>query len=304
MPRGKIRSMTGFGRGVAKAGGARVTVELRSVNQRFLRVGVKVPSALAALEPRVREIVTAGARRGQIDALVSLEDGVAGTVPVPDVRRVRRYVEAWRKIARELGLPGELGIGVLAGMPDLFAAECGDAAAKRAWAAVEKAVRGALKALDRMRAVEGGRLARDLGARIKRIEVSAKRIRRRSKVSTSEHAGKLRARVGELLAGAGLPKDALDPGALEREVALKSCILADRADVSEELERIASHIDQFRSALSAGSPAGRKLDFLVQELQREITTLGAKVADARAGREAVEFRSELERMREQVQNIE
>ncbi len=296
--------MTGFGRGVAKAGGARVTVELRSVNQRFLRVGVKVPHALAALEPRVREIVTAGARRGQIDALVSLEDGAAGTVPVPDVRRVRRYVEAWRKIARELGLPGEPDVGTLAGMPELFACDEETTAAARARSAVEKAARGALRALDRMRTVEGRRLARDLLARTGHLVAAAKRIERRSKLSAPEQAGKLRARVKAIMAGAAFPKDALDPGALEREVALKSCMLADRADVSEELERIASHTEQFRSTLSAGSPAGRKLDFLVQELQREITTLGAKVADARAGREAVEFRSELERMREQVQNIE
>ena len=292
--------MTGFGRGVAKAGGARVTVELRSVNQRFLRVGVKVPSALAALEPRVREIVTAGARRGQIDALVSLEDGVAGTVPVPDVRRVRRYVEAWRKIARELGLPGELGIGVLAGMPDLFAAECGDAAAKSAWAAVEKAVRGALRALDSMRVVEGARMGRDLKKRLALLDAAAGRIGRIAGKAKVDFARRLRGRIEELRkkmgSSAGMPPRAN----LEHEIV----VYCDRADVSEELERIASHIDQFRSTLSAGSPAGRKLDFLVQELQREITTLGAKVSDARAGREAVEFRSELERMREQVQNIE
>jgi len=300
VPRGKIRSMTGFGRGVAKAGGARVTVELRSVNQRFLRVGVKTPSALAAIEPRVREIVTSGARRGQIDALVSLEDGAAGTVPVPDVRRVRRYVEAWRKVARELGLPGELGIGVLAGMPDLFAAECGDAAAKRAWAAVEKAVRGALRALVRMRVVEGGRIGRDLKKRLAFLDAAAGRIGRIARKAKVDFAKRLRGRIEELRkkmgSSAGMPPRAN----LEHEIV----VYCDRADVSEELERIASHIDQFRSTLSAGSPAGRKLDFLVQELQREITTLGAKVSDARAGREAVEFRSELERMREQVQNIE
>lgn len=300
----KVRSMTGFGRGEAKAGGVRATVEIRSVNQRFLRVAVRLPAYLAALEPRLRELIGAGARRGQIDAFVSVDDGARGGVPLPDKDRVREYVEAWRRIARDLKIPGELGIGVLAGQPLLFAAESEDAAAGGVWPAVEKAARTALRALDRMRAVEGGRLASDLLKRLKRIEAATGRIERRSGLSIAEHAGRLRARIKELLAEADLPSGPIDEGSLEREIALRSCTLADRADVSEEIERIRSHVDQFRGALSSGGPAGRKIEFLVQELQREITTLGAKVADAEAGREAVEFKSELERIREQVQNIE
>ena len=166
----------------------------------------------------------------------------------------------------------------------------------------------ALRLLDRMRATEGRRLARDLLARIAGIEEATQRIKRRSKASKAGYAGKLRARVEELAKGllseCDLPAGSLDRDSLEREIVLGSCLQADRRDVSEELERIGSHVEQFRSTLSGGSPAGRKLEFLVQELQREITTLGSKVADVEAGFEVVEFKAELETIREQVQNIE
>jgi uncharacterized protein (TIGR00255 family) len=293
--------MTGFGRGVAKVGDVRSTVELRSVNQRFLRVGVRAAPHLAALEPRVRELLEAGALRGQIDAAITVEDG--GTAPVarPDPALVREYVKAWRKVGRELRVQGDIELGTLAAMPALFVSHSHDEAAENARPAVEKATAKALAALNRMRETEGKSLGQDLKARIGTIEQAAARIGKRADAAKPEYAKKLKARVEELLAEIGAAGNGLLTRAnLEREIAF----FADRTDVSEELERIRSHIDQFRSALSEGSPAGRKLEFLVQEFQREITTLGSKVADAEAGREAVEFKSELEKIREQVQNLE
>ena len=293
--------MTGFGRGVAKLGDVRATVELRSVNQRFLRVGVRMPSHLAALEPRVREILEAGALRGQIDAAVTVEDGGVAAVARPDMTLVRGYVEAWREVGQRLGIQGDIELGTLAAMPSLFASSSHDEAAEKTRPAVEKATGKALAALNRMREAEGKSLGQDLKTRIGTLEQAAARIGTRAAAAKPDFAKKLKARVEELLAEISSAGNGLVTRAnLEREIAF----FADRTDVSEELERISSHIDQFRSGLAEGSPAGRKLEFLVQEFQREITTLGSKVADAEAGREAVEFKSELEKIREQVQNLE
>lgn len=293
--------MTGFGRGVAKVGDVRATVELRSVNQRFLRVSVRTAPHLTALEPRVRELLEAGALRGQIDAAVTVEDGGTAAVARPDPALVREYVKAWRKVGREVNVQGDIELGTLAAMPSLFVSHSHDEAADKVRPAVEKAVAKALVALNRMRETEGKSLGQDLKGRIGTLEAAAARIGKRADAAKPEYAKKLKARVEELLAEIGTAGNGLVTRAnLEREIAF----FADRTDVSEELERIRSHISQFRSAFSEGSPAGRKLEFLVQEFQREITTLGSKVADGEAGREAVEFKSELEKIREQVQNLE
>lgn len=293
--------MTGFGRGAAKVGDSRATVELRSVNQRFLRVSVRIASHLASLEPRVRELLEAGALRGQIDAAVTVEDSSGAAIARPDPALVGAYVKAWRKVGSDLGVSGDIELGMLAAMPSLFVSSSRDEAADKVWPAVEKAAAKALAALNRMRETEGKSLGQDLKNRINTLEQAAARIGKRADIAKPNYAKKLKARVEELLAEIGTVGNGLVSRAnLEREIAF----FADRTDVSEELERIRSHTDQFRSTLAEGSPAGRKLEFLVQEFQREITTLGSKVADAEAGREAVEFKSELEKIREQVQNLE
>jgi len=297
---GRLNSMTGFGRGNASVRGVKVTVEIRGTNQRFLRVGVKLPARLSALEPRLRSLLEAGPRRGQIDAVATVEGFPADGELAPDLGLVRAYVEAWRKVGRALGLEGDIDLRTLAAMPQLFVSDPDSSAAEKAWPAVEAAARAGLEAFDRMRAAEGASLARDLRRRLERIGLAARRIAARCRVSQRLSAKRLRERVKALLGEMGSDAARVSQTSLERELA----ILASRADVSEELERIESHIRQFRETLGAGSPAGRKLEFLLQELQREISTLGAKVSDAAAAREAVEFRAELEKMREQVQNVE
>jgi uncharacterized protein (TIGR00255 family) len=293
--------MTGFGRGAAKVGDTRATVELRSVNQRFLRVGVRIASHLASLEPRVRELIEAGALRGQIDAAVTVEDSGGAAIALPDPALVGAFVKAWRKVGSDLGVKGDVELSTLTAMPSLFVSSSRDEAADKVWPAVEKATAKALAALNKMRETEGKSLGHDLKSRVNTLEQAAARIGKRADIAKPDYAKKLKTRVEELLAEIGTAGNGLVSRAnLEREIAF----FADRTDVSEELERISSHIDQFRSTLTEGSPAGRKLEFLVQEFQREITTLGSKVADAEAGREAVEFKSELEKIREQVQNLE
>jgi len=297
--REKLKSMTGFGRATVRVDGVSAAVEIRGVNQRFLRIGVRVPAHLAVLEAPVREIVQKGPRRGQIDATVAVEDGLPGGALLPDARLVRAYVEAWRGVAEELGLPGHVDVGTLAAMPQMFAAERQTEAVDRARPAVEAAAAKALAAFERMRAVEGDGLGRALKRQLDKLDAMRRRIGSRAKASKGAFAAKLTERVNALLERIGA-SESVSQANLEREIVLH----ADRTDVSEELQRIDSHIGQFRSTLAAGSPAGRKLEFLVQELQREITTLGAKIADAEAGREAVEFKAEIEKIREQIQNVE
>lgn len=301
MPRNKLRSMTGFGRASTNADGFKVAVEVRSVNQRYLRVGVKLHMQYASLEQRVREILESGGRRGQIDCSISIVDASGPASLAPDANLVGAYVKQWRDLAERLSIPGEIGIDTLAAMPQLFSADPTADAADRAWGAVETATREALQALDKMRGVEGERLSGELSSRIDTLEKGAKDIAPLAESARMEYAKKLKDRVESVLREFGTDTESvLTRPNLEREIA----VYADRTDVSEEMERIGSHIEQFRSTLRAGSPAGRKLDFLTQELQREISTLGAKVGDAKAGCQAVEFKSELERIREQVQNIE
>ena len=293
--------MTGFGRASVDADGVRASVEVRSVNQRFLRIGIKLPSAYSALEQRAREVLEAGKRRGQIDCVASISDGGTAGTALPSVERVKAYVERWRSITRALELPGEVDVGTLAAMPQMFVDEGGAEVVERAWEALKSALAGALEALDQMRAIEGERLRAELSSRVDTLDKGAREIAPLAEEARLEYARKLRERVEGVLREFGTDLEgAVSRPNLEREIA----VYADRTDVSEEMQRIASHVDQFRSTLSGGSPAGRKLEFLVQELQREISTLGAKVGDARAGCQAVELKSELEKIREQVQNVE
>jgi uncharacterized protein (TIGR00255 family) len=293
--------MTGFGRATVGADGYSVAVEVRSVNQRFLRVGLKLPQQFASLDQRAREVLESGGRRGQMDAVVSIEHAAVTARRAPNRDLVKAYVDDWRRIARDLDLPGEIDVGTLAGMPEIFSLDASGDVAEHAWPAVEKALRGALHALDEMRAVEGERLRQELVSRVDALQAGAQEIAPLAEGARLEFAKKLRERVESVLREFGSDADAvLTRPNLEREIA----VYADRTDVSEEMQRIDSHIAQFRSTLLGGSPAGRKLDFLVQELQREIGTLSAKVGDAQAGCRAVEFKSELEKIREQVQNVD
>ncbi len=296
--------MTGFGRGTAARDGVHATVEIRSVNRRHLRISVKLPPQLSVLEPRVRELVLKGpseegTRRGQIDTFVTVSEDAGGGLALPDANLVGAYVEAWRKIAKELGLPGDVDVGTLAAMPGFFTGSPEGGAAERSWAAIEEATRKTLAAFDEMRAAEGAALARDLSERIGEIESRTNRLAELAAEAKLGLAERLFQRVQALLEEMG-SAERLSPTTLEREVALA----VDRADVSEEISLLRAHSEQFRAALGAGSPTGRKLEFIVQELHREINTLGAKVSDAEASASVVELKSELEKIREQVQNVE
>jgi uncharacterized protein (TIGR00255 family) len=289
--------MTGFGAGRGQAEGETLAVELRSVNGKFCEVKPRLPRELLPLEAELIRAIKARLFRGVIDAHVRREGAESARAAMPrvDLPLAAAYAKALRELKQELGLAGEPSVhdltmleGVLTlaeGPPDLAAAS----------AALAIALDGALSALEHMRRREGDALSADLSARLDALEKGATKIRALAPQVVDAYRDRLAARVAELSRGL-----AADPQRLAQEVAF----FADRTDVAEELTRLASHLFQLRALLSSDAPAGRKFEFLLQEVHREVNTIGSKSQHAGISGEVVEMKAELERIREQIQNIE
>ncbi len=290
-----IRSMTGFGAGRGTAPGEDVEVEVRSVNHKFCEVKVRMPRELGALEHELVRAVKERLARGGVEVTVRRATAGAGLAPRVDVALAESYARAFAEIQARLGLPGAITLA------DVLAAEGVVRLEERAvdLGAVSAALRGgltvALDALVEMRAREGAALARDLGARLELIEQLVARVAELSPQLVEQYRARLDERIAELARGV-----ALDPARLAQEVAL----FADRTDVAEEITRLGSHVAQVRALLALAEPAGRKLDFLVQEMHREVNTIGSKSQSAEIAAIVVALKAEVERMREQVQNVE
>ena len=292
-----IRSMTGFGAGRAQAGGESVAVELRSVNGKFCDVRAHLPRELAGLEPVVARIVKSRVARGVVDVNVRREapGSVRGAAPRVDLGLAAAYAKALREMRAELGLSGELTLHDLVGLEGVVGLSEIVADPEPAAKALEGALADALDALDDMRRREGEALARDLSVRLGAVETGAAAIRAAAPQSVEAYRERLAARVAEL--SRGVPAD---PARLAQEVAF----FAERVDVSEELTRLASHLAQLRALVASDAPAGRRLEFLVQEVNREVNTVGSKSQNAGIAAQVVEVKAELERVREQIANVE
>ena len=290
-----IRSMTGFGAAEGRVGSSRVTVELRSVNHRFFNPTIKLPSAFARWEGEVREALRKQVARGHVTVFARAERDETRGSSIDEVK-FAQHVAQLRELQQRFSLGGELDIGTVLRMPEVFAAgekEEDTGTAGELVAIVEEAAR----ALAAMREQEGGRLAAFLDERIAVIEKAVARIAERAPQRLIEQRDRLRAAVQDLAGGI-----ALDDARLAQEIA----VLADRMDVSEELDRFQSHIHAFRAALGEGAAdgVGKRLGFLLQELLREANTTGSKAADAAMLQDVVAIKEELERIREQVENLE
>ncbi len=291
-----IRSMTGFGAGRGEAGGEALTVELRAVNGKFCEVKPRLPRELSALEPELVKSVKARVSRGAIDVFVRREStSTRGMSPKVDLALAAAYAKALRELKNELGLAGEPAVNDIAALDGVIS--LGETAADPAAAAsaLQTALGAALDALEQMRRREGEALARDLLARLAVIEQGAREVGRLSPLQVQAARERLTLRIAELTRGVPL-----DPARLAQEVAL----FADRTDVAEELTRLASHLEQARALIASDAPAGRKLEFLVQEVNREINTIGSKSQHAGIASQVVDLKAELERVREQIQNVE
>jgi uncharacterized protein (TIGR00255 family) len=290
-----VRSMTGFGVGEAPLGRGRLVVELRATNHRFLDVRVRLPHALADLAAFAEATLRERLSRGRFDLSAHL-DGAALQPPVLDKERARAAFKALTELRDELAPNQEVPLSLLASVPGIFAPAL-DGLLAVAQAAVRDATIAALAATDTMRATEGATLARDLGTRLDRIQTALLGVAARAPEGVATHRRRLQERIERL----GLTGELGADGA---RVAQEIALFAERVDVTEELTRLGSHIDQATALLAREEPVGRRLDFLLQEMNRESNTIGAKSPDTAVSHAIVEIKAEIERMREQVQNVE
>lgn len=291
-----MRSMTGFGRGEASGEFGRIVVEVKAVNHRFSEVVCRMPRQFAALEEQVRKLIQSQVSRGRVDAFVSWEATSQARGVKVDKELAMAYYSALKELAGEIGSNTELTLDTLARLPDVLKVGEGEVTAEQLWPTLEAAVTGAVESLIAMRVREGGALALDLENRLVIIEALRATVAERAPQVVEEYRQKLSRRLEELLPQGQI----VDPQRLAQEVAL----FADRSDISEELQRLSSHIDQFRQTLSEPEAVGRKLDFLVQEIGREVNTIGSKANDGSVTSQVVAAKSEMEKIREQVQNVE
>lgn len=292
-----MRSMTGFGLGEAPLHGGRVVVEIRGVNSRFLDLRVRMPQELAGLSMFVEQAARERLSRGRFEVTVRTE---GGTLPPPELDRGRAEAafRALLELRDSLAPDADVPFSMLAAVPDLFSSSA-DRDLDETRVALGQAVASAVVAMDQMREREGAALAKDLATRVETVRGLAASIAERSPEIIESYRRRLKERLDKLLAG--LPGgEGIEPGRLEQEMAL----FADRSDIAEELTRLSSHLGQFESYLKSAEPIGRRLDFLLQELVREINTVGSKSQDASIAQMVVEMKAEIERMREQVQNVE
>jgi uncharacterized protein (TIGR00255 family) len=291
-----MRSMTGYGRGETDYSGTKFSVELNSVNRKQSDVVINLPRDLAALEPQIRQTINENISRGRTNVVVSYQNGSGEPRKLAlDVDLARSYHDAMRALQKELNTPGEITIGAILQAPGVMRApeEAIDSIA--AWPAIERALRTALNELIKMREREGKHLAKDLIRRLKAMRKQIKEIRGLHPDVIEKYRGALLERIQK----AGLPISAEDER-LIKEVTF----FADRADVSEELTRVESHLAQFAHHLRRHEPVGRTLEFITQEIFRELNTLGAKANDAGISQRVVVCKAELEKIREQIQNLE
>lgn len=282
---------------MVSANGVKVEVELSSVNRKQMDVSVSLPRSLMALEPLVYEEIHNSLSRGRItgEIVIRLSTQARQKAVCVDDALAETYLAELRKAAKRLKLKDDFSGSLLLNLPDVLRYEQPVDAAEKAWPMVHKALKAALKALIQMRSREGAALQKDLEQRLGKISASLERIKKQAPSVTEHYREKLQAR----LKAAGFAVEASDERML-RELAL----FADRSDITEEVTRFDSHIKQARQLMQSAEPVGRSLDFLAQEMFREVNTMGSKANDTGILKDVVALKAELERIREQVQNIE
>ena len=291
-----LKSMTGYGRADGATATHVYTVEVQAFNHRFTDVRIRLPRTLASLEHGLQREIRERVHRGRFDVQVTekLSGEISRTLRI-DRGAIQQYVGALRELQRELDLGGQVTIEALMGVRDLVTLEATEVDMAEAGALLGQLLEAALDEVDSMRRKEGENLARSLETCLGQIEAGLATVETRAPEIVEGYRTRLQERVRALL---GAPLS--DPDRLVQEVAL----LAERSDITEECTRLKSHIQQFRTIIQERGPHGRRLDFLLQEMHREVNTLGAKAADAIISPVVVEMKADLERLREQVQNIE
>ena len=291
-----IQSMTGYGRASQVLDGKEITFEIKSVNHRFFECSVRAPRAYGYLEDRVRAYVKGQISRGKIDVNLSIVLLEGANARVEANRELAAaYVNELRSLSEPLGLRDDLSLSTLLQFPDLFHVRQEGEDEEQVWLLVRQTAEQAMAQFMGMRRAEGARLREDLLENLGQIEGCRCQIAERSPQITAQYRQRLFARMSDVLGQAGIE---------EQRLLTEAAIFADKTAVDEETVRLSSHIAQFREILEQEEPVGRNLDFLLQEFNREANTIGSKVQDVQAARIVVEIKSAIERIREQVQNVE
>lgn len=289
-----MNSMTGYGKGVAESAGRKVGVEIKSVNHRFLDMNIKLPRTLGFAEDIIRSEVKGAVTRGHLDIYVNYERESGGKISM-DEQLARDYCTMAAKAAMKFSITNDLSVSALFRMPEVVVVKEEDEDEEAVGKLVEQAVREALKGLSVMRAKEGEMLMRDFSEKLANISAFVDEVEKIAPVTVEEHKNRMRERITEMLGDV-----AFDEARLMNEAAF----FADKVAVDEEIARLRSHIAHFKDICAAGGALGKKLDFIVQEMNRETNTIGSKCSDSKIAQCVISAKCEIEKVREQVQNVE
>jgi uncharacterized protein (TIGR00255 family) len=292
-----IKSMTGYGRGEWQGDGKKVEVELKSFNHRYCDVSLRLPRRLNPLENQARNLIRQRISRGRIEVSVQIDESANPEQKLElDLNLAKDYYRALKSLQENLGIPGEVRLEMLSSFRDIFTRKEVETDLEKEWKNLQAALEEALGGLEAMRAEEGEKLREDFLGRLEAVSAMVREIEEKAPFSLRACRERLSQRVQELTEGMG----GIDENRLAQEVAF----LAERCDITEEFVRIRSHLNQFQDMLNSSEPVGRKLEFLLQEIGREANTIGSKSIDAGIAQLSVGIKSELEKLREQVQNVE
>ncbi len=291
-----LKSMTGYGRAESSKGTLEFSVEIRSGNNRFREIILRLPQSLQPSEDRIRSIVSSRLRRGRIEVSIQIKDnGDKGLNLELNRPLVRAYATIFNELNEELGCKQPIDLSFFSQLKDTIIVKQDSVDLERIWPDLKDVLDKALLSLETMRMDEGKALEEDFLVRLNRIKGDIEEIRNRAKVTVEEYRDKLIQKINKLIEGIDIAEDRL-----LQEVAL----MADRSDITEELIRVESHLEQFRSYMNQDDVIGRRLDFLLQEINREVNTMASKAADSFVSQLVVDIKAELERLREQIQNVE
>ncbi len=291
-----VRSMTGYGRSVQTLSGREFTVEIRSVNNRYLDCTVKLPRAFSFAEDSVKQAVKQAVQRGKVDVFITVNSQSAEDVQVSLNKPVLEgYLKAMKTMVAEYGVADDLSASVLSRLPEVFVVEKPQADEAQLKADLLTVVQDALDSYNRMRAVEGAALEADLRSRGDTILALVAQVEQASPQTVAEYRRRLAEKMQEILENKSLD---------ESRILTEAAIFADKVAVDEETVRLRSHLEQMNQMLTQGGALGRKLDFLIQEMNREANTTGSKCTDVKIARIVVDIKAELEKIREQTQNLE
>lgn len=293
-----MKSMTGFGRGAASGDGFAVGVEIKTVNNRYLDIHLRAPQELNAIEMDIRKRVKARLSRGRVDLNISFDRTGADATYQINQSVVSAYVDALREIQRQFNLSGDIDVTSIARLPGALSSPR-DEMNQEIVGAIESAIEQALDSLEQMRGAEGAALAGEMRSRLEKIEAAIPTIESAADGLIESYRQRLHKRITELLAREGQAIE-VDTARLAQEVAY----LADRSDITEELARLKSHVDQFRETIDSADEVGKRLDFLLQEFNREANTVLSKSTEIPIKEAALAIKAEVEKLREQVQNVE